>query len=37
VDGVSRQVTFDPKAFRVATAVRFCEDALMRDLKREAS
>src|SRR5213592_4599151 len=36
VDGVSLQITFDPKAFSVATAVRFCEDALMRYLKREA-
>jgi len=36
VDGVSLQLTFDPKAFGVATAVRFCEDALMRYLEKEA-
>jgi len=37
VDGVSLQLTFDPKAFGVATAVQFCEDALTRYLEREAS
>src|SRR5881392_1189373 len=37
VDGVSLQFTFDPKAFGVATAVRFCEDALTRYLEKEAS
>ena len=37
VDGVSLQLAFDPKAFGVATAVRFCEDALARYLEREAS
>src|SRR2546429_2656518 len=36
VDGVSLQLTFDPKAFGVATAVRFCEDALTRYLEKEA-
>ena len=36
VDGVSLQLTFDPKAFGVATAVRFCEDALTRCLEKEA-
>jgi TetR/AcrR family transcriptional regulator, transcriptional repressor of bet genes len=37
VDGVSLQLTFDPKAFGVATAVRLCEDALTRYLEKEAS
>src|SRR6266446_1898237 len=32
VDGVSLQLTFDPKAFGIATAVQFCEDALTRFL-----
>ncbi len=36
VDGVSLQLTFDPDAFDVATATRFCEDALLRYLAREA-
>ena len=37
VDGVSLQLAFDPKAFGVATAIGFCEDALARYLEREAS
>jgi len=37
VDGVSLQLTFDPKAFGIATAVQFCEDALTRFLGKEAS
>ena len=32
LDGVALQLTFDPKAFRVAEAARFCEDALDRYL-----
>jgi TetR/AcrR family transcriptional repressor of bet genes len=32
VDGVALQLTFDPEAFTVAAARRFCEDALMRYL-----
>ncbi len=36
LDGVSLQLTFDPKAFGRAAAVRFCEDALMRYLQKEA-
>ena len=36
VDGVSLQLTFDPRAFGVATAVQFCEDALTRYLEKEA-
>lgn len=32
VDGVSLQLTFDPGAFTVETATRFCEDALLRYL-----
>ena len=36
VDGVSLQLTFDPTAFRVAEATRFCGDAVMRYLAREA-
>lgn len=36
LDGVSLQLTFDPEAFRVAAAVRFCEGALLRYLEREA-
>ena len=34
VDGVSLQMTFDPKAFSAATAARFCEEALLRYLAR---
>jgi TetR/AcrR family transcriptional repressor of bet genes len=34
VDGVSLQVTFDPKAFSVAGAARLCEEALLRYLAR---
>src|SRR2546427_663429 len=34
LDGVSLQLTFDPQAFSVATAARFCEDALGRYLAR---
>lgn len=34
VDGVSLQVTFDPKAFRGAAAARLCEEALLRYLAR---
>ena len=37
VDGVSLQLTFDPKAFGIAAAVQFCEDALTRFLGKEAS
>lgn len=36
VDGVSLQLTFDPGAFSVATATRFCEDAVLRYLAKEA-
>ncbi|HEX6212259.1 MAG TPA: TetR family transcriptional regulator C-terminal domain-containing protein [Methylomirabilota bacterium] len=36
VDGVSLQLTFDPGAFGVAEAARFCDDALGRYLAREA-
>src|SRR5215831_8038824 len=36
VDGVSLQVAFDPAAFGVADATRFCGDAVMRYLAREA-
>ena len=35
VDGVSLQLTFDPEAFGVAEAARFCDDALGRYLARE--
>lgn len=35
VDGVSLQLTFDRRAFGVAEAARFCEDALGRYLGRE--
>jgi len=34
LDGVSLQLTFDPAAFSVAAATRFCEDALTRYLTR---
>jgi AcrR family transcriptional regulator len=37
VDGVSLQLTFDPEAFGVAEAARFCDDALGRYLGRETS
>ena len=37
LDGVSLQLTFDPTAFRVAEATRFCGDAVMRYLAREVS
>jgi hypothetical protein len=33
---VSLQLTFDPEAFGVAEAARFCDDALGRSLAREA-
>jgi AcrR family transcriptional regulator len=36
LDGVSLQLTFEPRAFSVAAAVRVCEDALLRYLGREA-
>ena len=36
VDGVSLQLTFDPTAFRVAEATRFCGEAVTRYLAREA-
>jgi AcrR family transcriptional regulator len=36
VDGVSLQLTFDPTAFGVAEATRFCGDAVVRYLAREA-
>ena len=35
VDGVSLQLTFDPTAFKVTDATRFCGDAVMRYLARE--
>ena len=35
VDGVSLQLAFDPTAFSVAEATRFCTDAVMRYLARE--
>jgi AcrR family transcriptional regulator len=35
VDGLSLQLTFDPAAFAVAEAARFCDDALGRYLARE--
>ena len=34
VDGVSLQRTFDPKAFTLRRAVRFCEDAITRYLEK---
>ncbi len=36
VDGLSLQLTFDPEAFSVAEATRFCDDALGRYLARES-
>jgi AcrR family transcriptional regulator len=36
LDGVSLQLTFEPRAFSVAAAVRVCEEALLRYLGREA-
>ena len=36
VDGVSLQLTFDPTAFSGAEATRFCGDAVLRYLTREA-
>jgi AcrR family transcriptional regulator len=35
VDGVSLQLTFDPRAFTVPEAARFCDDALARYLHQE--
>ena len=35
VDGVSLQLTFDPEAFSVADAARFCDDAIARYLAKE--
>jgi AcrR family transcriptional regulator len=35
IDGLSLQLTFDPEAFDVAEAARFCDDALGRYLARE--
>ena len=35
VDGVSLQLTFDPEAFSLAEAARFCDDALGRYLAKE--
>ena len=35
VDGLSLQVTFDPKAFGLARATRVCEDAVLRYLAKE--
>jgi AcrR family transcriptional regulator len=35
VDGVSLQLTFDPRAFGVTEAARFCDDALARYLEKE--
>jgi AcrR family transcriptional regulator len=37
VDGLSLQLTFDPEAFSVAEATRFCGDALERYLGPEAT
>lgn len=37
VDGVSLQLTFDPGAFGIAEATRFCGEAVMRYLAREVS
>ena len=37
VDGVSLQLTFDPKAFSAVTAARFCEDAALRYLASETT
>jgi len=37
VDGISLQLTFDPAAFRVGDAMRFCGDAVLRYLAKEAS
>ena len=37
VDGVSLQLTFDPRAFSVAEAARLCDEALGRYLDEEAS
>jgi len=34
LDGVALQLTFDPKAFSVSAAARFCEEALERYLAR---
>jgi hypothetical protein len=34
LDGVALQLTFDPEAFDVATATRFCQEALGRYLAR---
>jgi AcrR family transcriptional regulator len=36
IDGLSLQLTFDPEAFSVAEATRFCDDALGRYLAKEA-
>jgi AcrR family transcriptional regulator len=36
VDGLSLQLTFDPDAFAVAEAARFCDDALGRYLDKES-
>jgi AcrR family transcriptional regulator len=36
VDGVSLQLTFAPDAFTLAKAKRFCEDAVLRYLRRES-
>lgn len=35
VDGLSLQLTFDPNAFSVAQATRFCEEAVFRYLAKE--
>jgi len=37
VDGVSLQLTFDPRAFGVAEAARLCDEALARYLARESA
>jgi type VI protein secretion system component VasA len=34
VDGIALQLTFDPEAFTLTAARRFCQDALMRYLGR---
>jgi hypothetical protein len=35
LDGLSLQLTFDPLAFGVAEAARFCDEALARYLVKE--
>lgn len=35
VDGLSLQFTFDPEAFSLARATRFCDDAVLRYLSKD--